>query len=101
VTWTAVVLTCAGCYLLKLGGRLVPPHWLQSERTAAVVNLLPIALLTSLVVTQTFATRTSLTLDARAAGVAAAGVALLLRAPLAVALASAIAVTALVRALPG
>ncbi len=97
MTWLAVGLTCAGCYLLKLAGLLVPARWLEAERISLGVRLLPIALLTSLVVTQTFSTRTTLTIDARVAGVAAAGLALALRAPLAVALAAALVVTAAVR----
>lgn len=97
MTWLAVALTCAGCYLLKVAGLLVPERVLEGRRTAPAVRYLPIALLTSLVVTQTFATRSGLVVDARAAGLAAAALTLLLRAPLALALATAVLVTALVR----
>ena len=97
MTWLAVGLTCAGCYSLKVAGLLVPPRLLEGRRTALVIRYLPIALLTSLVVTQAFSTRSALVVDARAAGLAAAALTLLLRAPLALALAAAVVVTALVR----
>jgi branched chain amino acid efflux pump len=61
-------------------------------------TLLPPALLAALVVVQTFADGTSLTLDARAAGVAAGGVAVALRAPFIVVVIVAAATAALLRA---
>ena len=78
-----------------VGGRALPA-WAGS-----LVVALPSALLTALVVTETFADGRHLVLDARAAGVAAAIVVLLARRGLLVALVAAAATTALVRALGG
>lgn len=75
-----------------LGGRQLP-RW--AER---LVVLLPAAVLTALVMTQTFADEDALVLDARAAGVAAAIVALVLRQGMLVTLVAAAGATALVRA---
>jgi uncharacterized membrane protein len=81
-TSVTVLVACALAYLTKLAGYLVPAHWLSGPRLSRVTGLLPVALLTALVVVQTFATaQRGLTLDARAAGLAVAVVALLLRAP--------------------
>ena len=60
--------------------------------------LLPVALLSALVATQTFTTGQELTLDARAAGLAVAAAAVLLRAPFLVVVVGAAGATALVRA---
>jgi len=95
--WVAVLVTAAGCYLLKLLGVLVPEHWLEGERVARVLTLLPVALLAALAAVQTLATGDHLVLDARVAGVAAAVVALVLRAPFIVVVAVAAATAALLR----
>jgi len=76
---------------VALGGRELPA---AAER---LIVLLPAALLSALVVVQTFASGRELVLDARAAGLAAAVVALLLRAPFLVVVASAAITTALLR----
>jgi uncharacterized membrane protein len=88
-----------GCYLLKLGGLLVPARVLQQPTVQRVAEQLPVALLMALVAIGTFASGRSLVLDARAAGLAAAVVALLLRAPFLVVVVVAAATTALVRLL--
>ncbi|WP_426244084.1 AzlD domain-containing protein [Nocardioides sp. LHG3406-4] len=79
--WTAVLLACLGCYLLKLAGLSVPSHVLERPVVARIADLMPVALLAALVGVQVFAAGQSLVLDARAAGLAFAVVALLLRAP--------------------
>ncbi len=80
--WVTVLAACGAAYLLKLAGYLVPDRWLSGMRVRRVTGLLPVALLTALVVVQTFAsTGHGLTVDARAAGLTVAVVALLLRAP--------------------
>jgi len=99
VTWAAILLTSAGCYVLKLAGLLVPRHWLEQPTVARVAALLPVALLAALAAIQTFADDTRLVVDARLAGVAAAVVALLLRAPFLVVVAVAAGTAAAVRAL--
>lgn len=81
-TWVTVLAACALAYLLKLAGYVVPDHWLAGARVRRVTTLLPVALLTGLVVVQTFASSShGLTLDARAAALVVAVVALLFRAP--------------------
>ena len=99
MTWAAVLVTSAGCYLLKLAGLSVPERVLRSPRVRAVAMLLPVALLAALTAVQTFGAGQSLVLDARAAGLAFAVVALLLRAPFLVVVVGAAAVAALLRAL--
>jgi hypothetical protein len=95
--WVAVVLGSAGCYALKLAGLSVPRGILTNLRVRRIADLLPIALLATLVAVQTFTSGTRLTVDARAAGLAAAFLAVLARAPFLVVVAVAAAVTALVR----
>jgi len=78
--WIAVGVLTLVCFAIKavgpvaLGGRDLP-RW--AER---LIVLLPAALLSALVVVQTFADGKALALDARAAGLAAALVAVALRA---------------------
>ena len=80
--WVTVLAASLVAYLLKVAGYLVPQQWLSGMRVRRVTWLLPVALLTALVVVQTFASSShGLTVDARAAGLAVAVVALLLRAP--------------------
>jgi hypothetical protein len=54
--WTAILVGAAGCYLLKLAGLSVPRRVLENPRVRRVAALLPIALLTALIVIQTFST---------------------------------------------
>jgi hypothetical protein len=63
------------------------------------VPLIPVALLAALIATQTFSTGQHLVLDVRAAGLAVAIIAVLLRAPFLVVVASAAATAALLRLL--
>ena len=97
--WAAVLVGSVGCYLLKLAGVSVPRRVLADERVRRIGALLPVALLSALVATQTFTTGHDLTVDARAAGLAVAAVAVLARAPFLVVIVAASTVTALVRAL--
>ena len=89
---TTVLIRASGPVLL--GGRELPP------RANAVIGLLAPALLAALVVTETFRSDDGeLTVDERALGIAGAGVVLLLRGPMLLALAVAMALTAGARAL--
>jgi hypothetical protein len=97
--WAAVLVTCLGCYLLKLAGLSVPARVLASSRVRSVAALMPVALLSALAAVQTFGSGMSVVLDARAAGLAFAVVALLLRAPFIVVVVGAAVVAALLRAL--
>lgn len=99
--WIAIGATAVGCYLVKLGGLLVPAAALERPLVRRLAALLPVALLAALTAQQTFSTDGSLVLDAKAAGVAAAALALLLRAPFLLVVCAAVLVTAGVRALGG
>jgi uncharacterized membrane protein len=91
--WGAILLAAGGCYALKVAGLSVPQRVLDAPRVQRVALLLPVALLAALISVQTFGEG----LDARAAGLAAAVIALLLRAPFLVVVASAAVTTALLR----
>jgi hypothetical protein len=98
-TWVAVLVATAGCYAFKLAGQSLPRSVLERPLVQEIADPLPIALLSALVVTNTFAVGTSLVLDARAVGLAAAVAALLLRAPFIVVVLAATAAAAAARAL--
>lgn len=95
--WLAIVAGSAGCYALKLAGLSVPRRVLGNARVGHISNMLPIALLATLVAVQTFTSGTHLGLDARVGGLGAAFVAVLLRAPFLVVVAVAVGVTAVLR----
>jgi uncharacterized membrane protein len=97
--WLAILLGSAGCYALKLAGLSVPRGALADARVRRVADLLPVALLATLVAVQVFTAGTRLTVDARAGGVAAALVAVLARAPFLVVVAVGVAATAALRLL--
>ena len=98
--WALVALLIVTTAIIRasgpvaLGGRELP------SRLLGVVALLAPALLSALVMTETFRGEgTELTLDARALGVAGAGVVLAFRGPLLLVMAVAMALTAGARAL--
>jgi branched-subunit amino acid transport protein len=99
VTWTLIILLTLGAYgfkvtgLVFLGGRSLPPMF---ERCLA---LIPAAVVTALVMKDTFTNGQELVLDARALGIAVAGIAAWRKAPLIVVIVLGAAVTALVRQL--
>lgn len=97
--WAGVLVACVACYALKLAGLSLPASLLQDARVQRTVPLVPIALLAALVATQTFSTGHHLVLDVRAAALGMAIVAVLLRAPFLVVVASAAAMAALLRLL--
>ena len=99
MTWTLIILLTLGAYgfkvtgLVFLGGRSLPPIF---ERCLA---LIPAAVVTALVMKDTFTQGQELVLDARALGIAVAGIAAWRKAPLIVVIVLGAAVTALVRQL--
>jgi len=98
--WLAVLAACALAFLTKLAGHYVPSSRLEGRRMRRVTALLPVALLTSLVVVQTFgASGGGLIVDARLVGLGAAVLALLARAPFIVVVIIGAAVAAGLRAL--
>ena len=99
MTWTLIILLTLGAYgfkvtgLVFLGGRSLPPMF---ERCLA---LIPAAVVTALVMKDTFTNGQELVLDARALGIAVAGIAAWRKAPLIVVIVLGAAVTGLVRQL--
>jgi branched-subunit amino acid transport protein len=97
--WVAIVAVALANAAIKAvgpilaGGRELPP------RVNAVIALLTPALLTALVITETFGEDGHLALDERALGVGVAAVAVMLRAPLFLAVVLAALATALARLL--
>ena len=97
MSWWFIIALAAGCYACKaaglvlLGGRTLPPVVVRC------LALIPAAMLSALVVLNTFSTGRDLTVDARAAGVAAAVVAAWRRAPFVAVIVIGAAVTAAVR----
>jgi branched-subunit amino acid transport protein len=80
--WTVVIATIVGCYGLKLVGYYVPERWLAAQGVRRLVELVPVALLSALVVVETLAQGQHIDLDwPRLAGVAAAAVLVWRRAP--------------------
>lgn len=78
---------------IVLGGKQIPP------RMRKVIGLLAPTLLAALIATQIFTTGHSLVLDSRAIGLGVGALALLLRAPILLAVVLAAVATALARAL--
>jgi branched-subunit amino acid transport protein len=97
--WITVGGLCLVTAVIKAFGPLVFGGRRLPVVLARVIPLLAPALLAALVITETFGAGRSLVVDARAGGLAAAAVALAARAPLAVVVLSAAAVTALLRAI--
>lgn len=96
-TTTVLLGLAAGTFALKAAAPLVLGDRTLPRWVTRLADLLPAALLAGLVAVSTFTDDGALTLDARLAGLAAATVALWLRAPFAVVVVAATAVTALTR----
>ena len=97
--WLTIILVAVASATIKAAGPLLLGDRQLSPRATVVIASLGPALLTALVLVDTITAGRRLVVDARLAGVAAAGIALLLRAPMLLVLAVAIATTALVRLL--
>jgi uncharacterized membrane protein len=97
MTWVALFAACGACYVIKLAGLSLPQRVLEDPRIQRTIPLLPVALLASLIATQTFSNGHQLVLDVRAAALAVAVVAVLLRAPFLVVVAAAAATAAVLR----
>jgi branched-subunit amino acid transport protein len=97
--WILVGGTCAGCYLLKIVGYLLPPRVLDHPAVRRAVSLLPVALLSALVVVELLASGRSYDVNAaRIAGFAAGAVAVWRRAPFLVVIVLAALVAGVLRA---
>ena len=96
--WITIGALAAGTALVKASGPVLFGARSLPAPALHVISLLAAALLSALVVVQTFADGKELVLDARVAGLAAAAGAIVLRRSLVVTMISAAAATALVRA---
>jgi hypothetical protein len=96
--WVTIALVAVASAALKAAGPLLLGDRRLGPRHPVIALLAP-ALLTALVLVDTVTTGQRLVVDARLAGVVAAGIALLLRAPVLLVLAVAVATTALLRLL--
>ena len=99
MTWAAILVAGAGCYLLKLAGLSVPAAVLEHPVVQRVADLLPVALLAALIGVQVLGDGPHLVVDARLVGLGVAVVALLLRAPFIVVVLAPAVPAALVRML--
>jgi branched-subunit amino acid transport protein len=95
--WAPLLVASAACYAIKLAGLSLPQRFLDGPRVQRIIPLLPVALLAALVATQTFATGRHLVLDVRAAALAVSAIAVILRAPFLLVVASAAATAAVLR----
>jgi len=97
--WITIAGLAAVTAAIKATGPLIVGDREVPAGANAVISLLAPALLTALILTDTFAREKDLTVDARAAGLVCAGVAVALRAPLLVTVLVAAAGAAAVRAI--
>jgi branched-subunit amino acid transport protein len=97
--WITIAALAVATALIKASGPVVFGGRSLPAPAVRVISLLAAALLSALVVTQTFGDDQELVFDARVAGLAAAAGALALRRSMVVTMISAAAATALVRAL--
>jgi hypothetical protein len=97
--WSIILLAALIVLVLKLVGYLVPPSFMERPAPSRVANLLTVALLSALVVTQTIERDHHLEVDARLPAIGVAAVLLALRAPFVVVVISAAIVAAVLRLL--
>jgi hypothetical protein len=98
-TWTAILIASAVVMATKLAGYLVPASVASHPRIQRVSDLLTVALLASLVMTQTVATGNTVGLDARFVAVIVAAGMLRFRVPFIVVVIGAAAVAGVLRLL--
>jgi hypothetical protein len=98
MTAAGLLLFLGGVFGLRmLGGFGLGALLGNDERWTRLLTLLPLAIVAAVMAVQTFTTRQSVVLDARAVGIAVAAVASWRRLPLGVVVVLAAATTALVR----
>ena len=96
--WVTIVAVAIANAAIKAAGPVLVGGRDLPSRLVSVIALLAPALLTALVITETFSEDWHYVLDEKAVGVAVAGVALALRAPVLLAVALAALTAALIRA---
>lgn len=97
-SWELVLLLGAGAYACKVLGLVVIGARTLPDVVERCLILIPAALISALIVKDTFSTGQDLVLDARSIGVGAATFAAWRRAPLVIVIVVGAAVTALARA---
>lgn len=95
--WGWVLVASLACCATKLAGLLVPRRLLDDERTVLTMAGMTVGVLAGLIGVSTFATGSTVTVDARVASLVVAVVALRLRAPFLLVVVLGAAVAALVR----
>lgn len=97
--WAMIAVLAVTTALIKAAGPVLVGGRVLPDRATGVIALLPPVLLAALVVTSTFADGQRLHLDASTAGVTVGGLMIWRRLPLLLSVLSAVAVTAIIRAL--
>lgn len=97
--WTTILIASAVVLGTKLLGYLVPASVAAHPRIQRISDVLTVALLASLVVTQTAAIGSAIVVDARLAALAVGAVMLRIRAPFIVVVLAAAAAAAALRAM--
>ena len=95
--WGWVLVASLACCATKLAGLLVPRRLLDDERTVLTMAGMTVGVLAGLIGVSTFATGSTVTVDARVASLVFAVVALRLRAPFLLVVVLGAAAAALVR----
>ena len=95
--WGWVLIASLACCATKLAGLLVPRRLLDDERTVLTMAGMTVGVLAGLIGVSTFATGSTVTVDARVASLVVAMVALRLRAPFLLVVVLGAAAAALVR----
>jgi len=95
--WGWVLIASLACCATKLAGLLVPRRLLDDERTVLTMAGMTVGVLAGLIGVSTFATGSTVTVDARVASLVVAVVALRLRAPFLLVVVLGAATAALVR----
>ena len=80
-TWGGIAVMVVGCFALKYAGLSVPARVLEHPWTVRIAELIPVALLGSLIAVQVLADGAALRIDARLVGLGVAAVLLSLRVP--------------------
>ena len=95
--WGWVLVASLACCATKLAGLLVPRRLLDDERTVLTMAGMTVGVLAGLIGVSTFATGSTVTVDARVASLVVAVLALRLRAPFLLVVVLGAATAALVR----
>ncbi len=95
--WTVVIASSIIALILKITGYIVPEKYLEKPKIKSITNYVPIVMLSSLVIVQTFSQGQTVVFDTRLLGLVAAFLLLILRAPFIVVVIAAAVVSAVFR----